>query len=105
MDAVPSPGLRGGVRGFRVVNSRGDGHGQSRLSAGRAGPCFVSVSSVPEREVGLVLGTSKSTRHGRPNLHFDSRIAAAAALYRAGKVHHLLVSGTITSSRMTNRPT
>jgi len=57
------------------------------------GRVFVSVSSVPEREVGLVLGTSKSTRHGRPNLHFDSRIAAAAALYRAGKVHHLLVSG------------
>src|SRR5581483_2015893 len=26
-------------------------------------------------------------------LHFDQRIAAAVALYQAGKVHHLLVSG------------
>ena len=57
------------------------------------GRIFLSTAAAPEREVGLVLGTSKSTRHGRPNLHFDNRIAAAAALYRAGKVHHLLVSG------------
>ena len=57
------------------------------------GRVFRAVDNVPEREVGLVLGTSKETRHGKPNLHFNQRIAAAAALYRAGKVHHLLVSG------------
>jgi SanA protein len=39
------------------------------------------------------LGTAKLTKQGRPNLHFIQRIAAAAALYRAGKVQHLLVSG------------
>jgi SanA protein len=48
---------------------------------------------VPPREVGLVLGTSKETRHGKPNLHFNQRIEAAAALYKAGKVRYLLVSG------------
>src|ERR1039457_3025990 len=57
------------------------------------GRVFRSVDNLPTREVGLVLGTSRETRHGKPNLHFNQRIEAAAALYRAGKVHHLLVSG------------
>jgi SanA protein len=51
------------------------------------------ISALPECAVGLVLGTSASLRDGRANLHFLSRIDAAAALYRAGKVKHLLVSG------------
>ena len=54
---------------------------------------FRSVDNLPAREIGLVLGTSKETRRGKPNLHFNQRIAAAVALYRAGKVKHLLVSG------------
>lgn len=57
------------------------------------GRIYRSIDTVPEREVGLVLGTSKMTRHGTPNLHFNQRIDAAVALYRAGKVHHFLVSG------------
>jgi len=57
------------------------------------GRVFRSADTVPARAVGLVLGTSKSTRHGKPNLHFNQRIASAAALYRAGKVQRLLVSG------------
>src|SRR5882757_7576161 len=58
-----------------------------------AGRIFTSIETVPVNEVGLVLGTSKLTKRGKPNLHFDQRIAAAAALYRAGKIQHLLVSG------------
>jgi SanA protein len=57
------------------------------------GRVFHSVDAVPAREIGLILGTSKETRNGRPNLHFNQRIEAAAALYHAGKVQHLLVSG------------
>ena len=57
------------------------------------GRIFTSLETVPSNDVGLVLGTSKLTRHGAPNLHFNQRIAAAAALYHAGKVRHLLVSG------------
>ena len=57
------------------------------------GRVYHSIDALPEREVGLVLGTSKLTRHGAPNLHFNQRIEAAVALYRAGKVLHLLVSG------------
>jgi SanA protein len=54
---------------------------------------FHSVDSVPVKDVALVLGTSRSTRAGNTNLHFKHRMDAAAALYRAGKVKHLLVSG------------
>jgi SanA protein len=61
-----------------------------RAASGRV---FRTLTGVPEREVGLVLGTSKETRRGKANLHFNQRIAAAAALYHAGKVRHLLVSG------------
>jgi SanA protein len=61
-----------------------------RAASGRV---FRSVAAAPACEVGLVLGTSKETRHGKPNLHFNQRIDAAVALYRAGKVRHLLVSG------------
>jgi SanA protein len=58
-----------------------------------AGRIFTSVENIPANDVGLVLGASKLTKHGKPNLHFNQRIAAAAALYQAGKVRHLLVSG------------
>jgi SanA protein len=64
-----------------------------RCNQAASGSVFHSVDAVPTREIGLVLGTSKETRHGKPNLHFNQRIEAAAALYHAGKVHHLLVSG------------
>jgi SanA protein len=57
------------------------------------GRIFRSVAALPASDVGVVLGTSQLTRHGNPNLHFNQRIEAAAALYRAGKVRHLLVSG------------
>jgi SanA protein len=57
------------------------------------GRIFRTVDAVPQNNVGLVLGTSKTTLRGSPNLHFKQRIAAAAALYRSGKVKHLLVSG------------
>jgi len=58
-----------------------------------AGRIFRSVQAVPANEIGLVLGTGKTTPKGNPNLHFTQRINAAVALYRSGKVRHLLVSG------------
>jgi SanA protein len=61
-----------------------------RAAAGRV---FRSVEGVPQNDVGLVLGTSKTTTRGGVNLHFKRRIEAAIALYRSGKVKHLLVSG------------
>ena len=61
-------------------------------SAGR-GRIYNDVNAVPAREVGLVLGTSRLARSGRPNQYFRARIEAAAALYRAGKVRKLILSG------------
>ena len=58
-----------------------------------AGRLFRSVNDVPQNDVALVLGTSQKTASGSINLHFTQRIQAAAALYHAGKVRHLLVSG------------
>jgi SanA protein len=61
--------------------------------AAAAGRVFQSVAEVPQNDIALVLGTSRTTPRGSTNLHFNQRIAAAAALYHAGKVRHLLVSG------------
>lgn len=55
---------------------------------------FTEISALPPNDVALVLGTGKLLRgSGRINLHFLKRIEAAAALYHAGKVKHLLLSG------------
>lgn len=54
---------------------------------------FEEVSSLPKNKVALVLGTSPILPNGRPNLYFESRMAAAAELYHAGKVEHLILSG------------
>jgi SanA protein len=57
------------------------------------GRVFASDGNAPPASVALVLGTSKRRENGHPNLHFDSRITAAADLFKRGKVRHLLVSG------------
>ena len=54
---------------------------------------FTTTAAISSNDVGLVLGTSKLTSGGRPNLHFSQRINAAAELFQSGKVRHLIVSG------------
>lgn len=54
---------------------------------------FDDLDALPTNQVGLVLGTSERGRNGGPNPYFTHRMDAAIALYRAGKVRHLLVSG------------
>lgn len=54
---------------------------------------FDQVDLIPFRPTGLVLGTLPRLGNGRPNLYFEHRMDAAAALYRAGKVRYLLLSG------------
>ncbi|MCB1205409.1 MAG: YdcF family protein [Verrucomicrobiae bacterium] len=51
------------------------------------------AAEIEAREIGVVLGTSKKTGPDTPNRHFENRMAAAAALFHAGKVTRLLVSG------------
>jgi SanA protein len=52
-----------------------------------------TVESIEPMPVGLVLGTTRKIGPDQANPHFDNRLAAAAALFHAGKVRHLLVSG------------
>jgi len=57
------------------------------------GRLYNDISKVPENEVGLVLGTSKHVVGGDENPFFKYRIEAAAALYKSGKIKHIIVSG------------
>lgn len=54
---------------------------------------FYEISSVPFSNDGLVLATGKLIEKGAVNQHFVRRIDAAAALYHAGKVRRLILSG------------
>lgn len=56
------------------------------------GKTFDHIENTPQSEVGLVFGTSDRTR-GRENLYFKHRVEAAAALWKAGKIRTLIVSG------------
>lgn len=58
-----------------------------------AGHLFHELTALPAYEVGLVLGTSRRLSNGQENLFFRFRMDAAAKLYHAGKVRHLIVSG------------
>ncbi len=60
------------------------------VSAGRV---FDKASDVPHCRAAVVLGCRKALPNGLLNLYFTRRIAAAADLYKAGKVDCLIVSG------------
>ncbi len=57
------------------------------------GSCYDDAKTVPEAPVAVVLGTSARLADGRANLFFLPRMEAAAALFKAGKVKALIVSG------------
>lgn len=54
---------------------------------------FSSVEEISHNKVGLLLGTSKYVSSGRVNLYYKYRIDAAVALFKAGKIDYILVSG------------
>lgn len=58
------------------------------------GRLYDDVTTAPKAEVGLLLGTTPQTRIGRhDNQFFKHRIEAANALYKAGKIKTILISG------------
>ena len=58
------------------------------------GQVFSTINELPKQNVGLVLGTNPLVRKRYINPYFTTRIdAAAVALYKQGKVKHLIVSG------------
>lgn len=54
---------------------------------------YHDYEQIPERSVALVLGTSKWIGIGKRNPYFMGRVEAAAKLFNAGKVGHIIVSG------------
>ena len=62
-----------------------------------------SIHRLPNEKVGLVLGTSKTLKSGKPNAYFFKRIDAAVELYEAGKVQDFIVSGD-NSTKNYNEP-
>lgn len=57
------------------------------------GRVYDDPALVPANRVGLLLGTSRTVESGAPNGYFYNRIDAAAALYHAGKIEYLVISG------------
>ncbi len=54
---------------------------------------YSDITAVPTHKVGLLLGTNPYLKNGSPNKYFTYRIEAAVALYEAGKIQYILVSG------------
>ncbi len=54
---------------------------------------FDSIKNLPERKVGIVLGTSRYLSNGKINPYFNYRIQAAKLLFFSGKIQYLILSG------------
>ena len=67
------------------------------------GKLYDDVSKVPSGKVALVFGTDDRVKGGRENLYFRYRIDAAEALWKAGKIRLILVSGD-NSEKYYNEP-
>jgi SanA protein len=65
---------------------------------------FWNLKKVPKNKVGLVLGTSNRLVGGGSNPYYTNRIKATLALFKAGKIDYVLVSGD-NSSQYYNEPT
>jgi len=54
---------------------------------------YTEVKNVPHKRAALLLGTAKYVARGKKNYFYVYRIRAAAALWKAGKVDAIVVSG------------
>ncbi len=55
---------------------------------------YADINAVPNQNVALLLGTVRRLRHGRINRYFQYRIDATVKLYHAGKIKHIIASGS-----------
>lgn len=65
---------------------------------------FTDVSQIPKNKVGLVLGTAKMLQNGNINRYYKYRIEATVALFKAGKIQYVIVSGD-NSTKTYDEPT
>jgi SanA protein len=63
------------------------------IDMGAKGKTFNSLNAVPKNKVGIVLGTSSRLIEGGNNPYYTHRISATIALFKAGKIEQVLVSG------------
>ena len=56
---------------------------------------YDDISTLPHNEVALVLGAPPLLHEGKVNPYFVKRMEAAAALYHAGKIDKILLSGRV----------
>jgi len=54
---------------------------------------YSSLKYIPANRVGLLLGTSKTQRSGKPNKYFIYRIDATVQLFNARKIKYVVISG------------
>lgn len=59
----------------------------------KTGDIYTSTKNVPSKKAALLLGTAKYVAKGRINYFYKYRIEAAIALWKAGKVKAIVVSG------------
>jgi SanA protein len=64
---------------------------------------FNDVNKIPHNKVGLLLGTSKYISSGDSNQYFYNRIKATVALFKAGKIDFIVISGD-NSQKYYNEP-
>jgi SanA protein len=54
---------------------------------------YTNTELIPHNKAGLLLGTSKYLKSGKPNLFFQYRILATESLYKSGKIENIVISG------------
>lgn len=65
----------------------------NNIISGTANRTFSSTDSIPYHKVGLVLGTSRNLQNGSINPYYKYRVDATIALFKAGKISYVIVSG------------
>ncbi|WP_372946181.1 vancomycin high temperature exclusion protein [Muriicola sp.] len=73
------------------------------IDRGAEGKTFNSINTIPRNKVGIVLGTSSRLIAGGNNPYYTHRVNATLALYKAGKIDRVLVSGD-NATRYYNEP-
>lgn len=65
------------------------------VNASTKSQLYTDIAKLPKNKVGLLLGTAKYMDKARKiiNMYYQNRIDAAVALYMAGKIDYIIVSG------------
>ncbi len=68
-------------------------HNNDRITQEAEAYIYSDINKIPAKRVALVLGTTKYLSNGNINYFFKYRIDATVALFNAGKIQAIVVSG------------